>query len=503
MRIEPVDEEPSSPQAYEGYPPAGYPRGRFVLFLVLVAALLIFIGVVERLSLQAGEEPAMQESALEGDVSMKLSYAYRRWMSSLPANRGLEQRIEAFEEAQRVSAIALYRRAVAEKPSPENLRRLIIVQYPSERAAAIEQLAVRERLDLHTRRGLQGEAAMWRDIYLSRRTLLPAQVRAYAARIRSLDLGWYEHLALADLFRRAGMPGAAEKARLAAAGSAAWTVGSLLSLLALLGLLGLIGVVLLRWYVLRKGGQRAEAAVREPAGYVRELRAGLLLEAFVVYLAVTVVTQMTAGVIAGARMAVVGEASPTAEALFTACVYVLSGLLALLYLAYRLRSVGWSWRLVGFTTRNPFRDILWGIGGYAAALPLLLIAGVISRFVGRFVESPTNPVIPLFAETETLVGRAILFALAVLIAPFVEELFFRGVLFNSFRAKWSVAAGIVLSAAVFASVHPLPVQFLPIFVLGSVFATLFHERGSLLSSAVAHGLNNCVLFVLILILTGG
>ena len=498
--MELAQEEPSSPEMHEAYPPAAYLRRRFVLLLIVLAVLLIFIGVVQRLGLEAGEGPAIQESALEGNVSMKLSYAYRRWMLPLGADR--ERRIEAFEEAQRRSAVAQYQSAVAENRSGDDIRRLIIIQYPSGRAAAIEQLAVRERLDLHTRRGLQGEAAMWRDIYLKSSALKPTQVNAYAARIRSLDLGWYEHLALADLYKRAGMIAAVEKERLAAARSAAWTIGSLLSLLVVLGLLGLIGVVLLRWYVLRKAGQRAEATVPESAGYVRELRAGLLLEAFVVYLAVTVVTQLTAGIIIGARMAVLGEAGRTAEALVTACVYVLAGLLALLYLAYRLRSAGWSWGLVGFTTRNPFRDILWGIGGYAAALPLLLVAGVISRFVGRYVQSPTNPVVPLFVETEALIGRVVLFALVVLAAPFFEELFFRGVLFNSFRAKWGVAVGVALSAVVFASVHPLPVQFLPIFVLGAVFAMLLYERGSLLSSMVAHGLNNGMMFVMLLILLG-
>lgn len=63
-------------------------------------------------------------------------------------------------------------------------------------------------------------------------------------------------------------------------------------------------------------------------------------------------------------------------------------------------------------------------------------------------------------------------------------------------------AAVVISAAIFASIHPLPVQFLPIFVLGAAFATLMYERGSLVSSMVAHSLQNSGVFLLLLIGVG-
>ncbi len=89
-----------------------------------------------------------------------------------------------------------------------------------------------------------------------------------------------------------------------------------------------------------------------------------------------------------------------------------------------------------------------------------------------------------------------------MIAPFFEELFFRGVLHTSFSAKWGVVAGVVGSALAFAAVHPFPLGFLPIFALGTVFAVLLHERGSLLPPMIAHGMNNAIAFALLFILTG-
>lgn len=147
-------------------------------------------------------------------------------------------------------------------------------------------------------------------------------------------------------------------------------------------------------------------------------------------------------------------------------------------------------------------DVVWGIGAYAAALPLVVITALIVQWISRYIPSPDNPIVPLFIESDSWPAKVVLFLLAAVAAPFFEELFFRGVLFSSLRAKWGVAAGVIASAAIFGAVHPLPIGLLPILVLGAVFAVVFHERGSLLPSMVAHACNNAVAFALLLILTG-
>ena len=75
-------------------------------------------------------------------------------------------------------------------------------------------------------------------------------------------------------------------------------------------------------------------------------------------------------------------------------------------------------------------------------------------------------------------------------------------LFSSLRARWGVAAGVMISAVVFGAVHPLPMGLLPILVLGAVFAVVFNERGSLLPNMVAHACTNAVAFALLFILAG-
>lgn len=493
-----MGEEPNSVQASEIQPSAGYPRHRFIILLIVLALLVIVIGAAQRIQGPGVETGVVSEGSLEGDVAIKLSYAYGRWMSFAPAASRQREQVEAFRREQRRSAITWYQRAAREDPSPSNIRPLIIIQYPSKREREIK------RLGAGAHANARAEAAMWRSIYLAGGKLSLDQVDAYSARIRGLKLGWYEHLALADLFERAGLAAQAAEEDAEAARAAGRTVALLLVLLLVLALLGMLGIAAIIWYATTRNAARLDArdGSSELTPQVRSLAAGCLLETFVVYLAIVVGTQLAAAFALASEVYGPGATNPVRAVLITAAVYAFAGLLSIAYLARRLRSAGWSWRTVGLTTRNPLRDVAWGIGGYAAALPLLVIASLLSRLLSRYVETPSNPVVPLFVESETWVERLVLFGLAAIAAPFFEELFFRGVLYNSFRAKWGARAGIMLSAAVFASVHPLPLGFLPIFVLGFIFAVLVQHRGSLLPAMVAHGINNCVAFTVLLILTG-
>jgi membrane protease YdiL (CAAX protease family) len=83
--------------------------------------------------------------------------------------------------------------------------------------------------------------------------------------------------------------------------------------------------------------------------------------------------------------------------------------------------------------------------------------------------------------------------LAAVVAPLVEETAFRGLLYTSLRARTGVVASVIISAAIFAAIHPtIPAQFLPIFALGCAFALLREKTGSLAPSMICHGINNAV-----------
>jgi membrane protease YdiL (CAAX protease family) len=87
--------------------------------------------------------------------------------------------------------------------------------------------------------------------------------------------------------------------------------------------------------------------------------------------------------------------------------------------------------------------------------------------------------------------------LAVVVAPAVEELVFRGLLLRRFVATRGFWRGILASAGIFALLHPQ--QLFGAFVAGTVLALLYLASGSLWVSMFAHALNNAAVSVAVLL----
>jgi membrane protease YdiL (CAAX protease family) len=82
---------------------------------------------------------------------------------------------------------------------------------------------------------------------------------------------------------------------------------------------------------------------------------------------------------------------------------------------------------------------------------------------------------------------------AAVVAPFAEELLFRGSLFGWLRRRWPPSAAILLTAALFAIAHPMPVLW-PIAWLFGVGAAWFRERSdSVTPFIIVHVVNNVAL----------
>jgi membrane protease YdiL (CAAX protease family) len=112
------------------------------------------------------------------------------------------------------------------------------------------------------------------------------------------------------------------------------------------------------------------------------------------------------------------------------------------------------------------------------------------------VPPPFHPFLAVSAAAGSGWIRFALLVVAAVLAPILEEFFFRGLLYGALRRRFGISAGIVASAAVFSLLHPqLPLGFLSIFVLGAVFAGLYEWRQSLIPGMVMHALNNGIIWV--------
>jgi uncharacterized protein len=83
------------------------------------------------------------------------------------------------------------------------------------------------------------------------------------------------------------------------------------------------------------------------------------------------------------------------------------------------------------------------------------------------------------------------------IAPVVEEIFFRGYVFRAYLDQKGLKQAFFFSAALFALIHLNIPAMIPIFVMGLLLAYFYYRTGSIIPSIVAHGVNNAAAFVLL------
>ena len=78
----------------------------------------------------------------------------------------------------------------------------------------------------------------------------------------------------------------------------------------------------------------------------------------------------------------------------------------------------------------------------------------------------------------------------LLLTPLVEELLFRGVLYQALRRRMPIGTAALVSAMVFALMHGQVVLFIPFTVMGVLLALVYERSGSLIPTILIHGCNN-------------
>ena len=88
----------------------------------------------------------------------------------------------------------------------------------------------------------------------------------------------------------------------------------------------------------------------------------------------------------------------------------------------------------------------------------------------------------------------------VVVAPIVEELFFRGLLLGTMRRRWGTATAVVASSLFFGATHFQPLQFAGLTLAGLVFAAAVVRTGRLGSAIAVHVGFNATTFVALVVL---
>jgi membrane protease YdiL (CAAX protease family) len=112
------------------------------------------------------------------------------------------------------------------------------------------------------------------------------------------------------------------------------------------------------------------------------------------------------------------------------------------------------------------------------------------------IEAPASK-IEILVRNKSLSSNILLVVVAV-IAPFSEEIFFRGFLYSAFKKSCGVNAGLFLSSLLFALVHMELYSFIPLMIIGWILAYMFEKTKSLIPAIFLHGVYNLILILILL-----
>jgi len=156
----------------------------------------------------------------------------------------------------------------------------------------------------------------------------------------------------------------------------------------------------------------------------------------------------------------------------------------------------------GLKIKHPLKDTGYAFLSYLAVLPVFAAAAFAWEWVGKSLglEYKPSPVIGWLLESKSMLTVVLVSVSAVIIAPIVEEFFFRCFTYPALKRQFGIAPSIVLSSAYFSLIHFDFFSFLPIMVLGVALAFLYERRQSIVGPAALHFFNNARVVFLVLYL---
>jgi len=159
-------------------------------------------------------------------------------------------------------------------------------------------------------------------------------------------------------------------------------------------------------------------------------------------------------------------------------------------------------RTIGLLPWPGFKNLFVGPIFVAAMWPLFALAiGFYQDLLDKLnidIARAEHPVVPVFLTSDSEFALSWLFIFAAVVAPIVEEIMFRGVLYSWLRDHHGKIVSIVTSALLFAVVHPQgALGIVPLSLIGCGLAFLREWRGSIIPCMLAHSLVNTAVLTII------
>ncbi len=172
---------------------------------------------------------------------------------------------------------------------------------------------------------------------------------------------------------------------------------------------------------------------------------------------------------------------------------------ALIGLSLYVRRLPWA-TAFGFSSRTFWRDAGWGVAIMIGVMPMLIGYNFVSQMVMDWFgyKPPVQDVTRIIFGASDLSTKIYFALLAVVIAPVVEEMLFRGILLPAITRKAGAKPAIIIVSVIFAAVHGHLPSAVPLFILSTALSLSYMYRGSLVTSIAMHSFFNSMTIAIII-----
>ncbi|MBA2793147.1 MAG: CPBP family intramembrane metalloprotease [Thermoleophilaceae bacterium] len=136
--------------------------------------------------------------------------------------------------------------------------------------------------------------------------------------------------------------------------------------------------------------------------------------------------------------------------------------------------------------------VAWAVAGYM----LFLLVGQLYQAI--FDPDGEQRIVERLGADDSMLALIAIGVLVVVLAPVVEEFFFRGFFYKALRTRFGFFVAALIDGLVFGVIHYTGAEtlsILPIFVaLGFVFCLVYERTGSLYPSIAIHAFNNAIAY---------
>lgn len=155
-----------------------------------------------------------------------------------------------------------------------------------------------------------------------------------------------------------------------------------------------------------------------------------------------------------------------------------------------------SLALLGFRAVKPGAAAILVVAAFLLNLAITALYNTFSSYYqfdlpGYGIQEPH---LPIFGANPT--GMILLVIVAVIIAPVIEEVFFRGFLQQAFTKRFGLNRGLLLASLIFAIAHFEFQVLIPIFILSLLLGWMFIRSRSIWPGIIFHAVNNIMALVI-------